>query len=148
VSDCHRQAKNTRAKLKDMVTEANDNGTAYELEIAIARVHKRHPELFDDPTLEEEEEEREDRIAKELKTRENRRTAARSYHKSGGQIRDHVKPNSIKKFFLTSLEVPGEVELLHRIEGMDAAEDHLIERNVEQFSHAGKTPFGYTALGK
>jgi hypothetical protein len=27
-------------------------------------------------------------------------------------------------------------------------EEHLIERNVEQFSNAGKTPFGYTALGK
>jgi hypothetical protein len=25
-------------------------------------------------------------------------------------------------------------------------EKHIIERNVEQFSHAGKTPFGYTAL--
>jgi hypothetical protein len=24
----------------------------------------------------------------------------------------------------------------------------LIKRNVEQFSHAGATPFGYTALGK
>jgi hypothetical protein len=27
-------------------------------------------------------------------------------------------------------------------------EEHQIERNVEQFSHAGKTPFGCTALGK
>jgi hypothetical protein len=26
--------------------------------------------------------------------------------------------------------------------------DHLIKRNVEQFSHAGATPFGYTELGK
>jgi hypothetical protein len=27
-------------------------------------------------------------------------------------------------------------------------EEHVIERNVGQFSHAGKTPFGYTTLGK
>jgi hypothetical protein len=26
-------------------------------------------------------------------------------------------------------------------------EEHLIERNVEQFSHAGATPLGYTDLG-
>jgi hypothetical protein len=53
LSDCHRQAKNVIAKLKDVVTDANDNATAYELEIAIARLHKRLPELFDDPDLEE-----------------------------------------------------------------------------------------------
>jgi hypothetical protein len=27
-------------------------------------------------------------------------------------------------------------------------EEHLIERNVEQFSHAGATPLGYTDLGR
>jgi hypothetical protein len=26
-------------------------------------------------------------------------------------------------------------------------EEHIAQRNVEQFSHAGKTPFGYTELG-
>jgi hypothetical protein len=26
-------------------------------------------------------------------------------------------------------------------------EEHLMERNIEQFSHAGKTPFGYLDLG-
>jgi hypothetical protein len=70
------------------------------------------------------------------------------YRKLGKQIRGHVKPNSIKKLFLTSLEIPGEDELWCRIKGKDAVEEHLIERNVEQFSHASKTPFGYTALGK
>jgi hypothetical protein len=49
---------------------------------------------------------------------------------------------------LISLEVPGEDELWRRIEGNDAVEKHLIERNVEKFSHEGKTPFGYTALGE
>jgi hypothetical protein len=56
------------------------NGTDYEFEIAIARVHTWHLELFDDPALEEKQD---DQIAKELKTRENRQTAARSYRKMG-----------------------------------------------------------------
>jgi hypothetical protein len=32
--------------------------------------------------------------------------------------------------------------------GKDELEEHLIKINVEQFSHAGATPFGYTDLGK
>jgi hypothetical protein len=27
-------------------------------------------------------------------------------------------------------------------------ENHITDRNVEKFSHAGRTPFGYTELGK
>jgi hypothetical protein len=96
LSNCHRQVKNSTAKLKDMVTDLKDNGTANELEIAITKVYKRHPELVDDPALGEGQE---DQITKYLKTRGNR------------QIRGHAKPNSIKKSFLTSLEVPGEDEL-------------------------------------
>jgi hypothetical protein len=65
LSECHRKAKNSRAKLKYVVTAAKENGIINELEVTIARVHKQHPELFDDPYLEEEQE---DRIAKELKT--------------------------------------------------------------------------------
>jgi hypothetical protein len=38
--------------------------------------------------------------------------------------------------------------LWNYIIGMDDLEDHLIERNIEQFSHAGATLFGYTDLGK
>jgi hypothetical protein len=30
----------------------------------------------------------------------------------------------------------------------EEVESHLVDINVEQFSHAGNTPFGYTALGK
>jgi hypothetical protein len=35
-----------------------------------------------------------------------------------------------------------------KIEDKDEVEHHLIARNVEQFSHAGATPFGLTDLGK
>jgi hypothetical protein len=61
MSECHRQAKNDRAKLNDVFTDAKENETDYEVEVAIERVHKRYPELFDDLSLEEE---REDRVAK------------------------------------------------------------------------------------
>jgi hypothetical protein len=35
-----------------------------------------------------------------------------------------------------------------QLTGKEEIEEHLIARNVEQFSHAGATPFGYTTLGK
>jgi hypothetical protein len=38
--------------------------------------------------------------------------------------------------------------LWKQIIGKDDLEDHLIDINVEQFYHAGATPFGYTDLGK
>jgi hypothetical protein len=45
-----------------------------------------------------------------------------------------------------------EVELRNNVRnqlmGKEQIEEHLIARNVEQFSHAGATPFGYTPLGK
>jgi hypothetical protein len=92
--------------------------------------------------------ERKGHILKELKPRENILTAARSYCKLGRQISGHVKPNSIEKKFLTSLEVPRDAELWRCIEGKDAVEDRIIQWNVEQLSHAGQPPFGYTDLGK
>jgi hypothetical protein len=38
--------------------------------------------------------------------------------------------------------------LWKQIIGKDYLEDHLIDRNVEQFSHAGANPFINTDLGK
>jgi hypothetical protein len=35
-----------------------------------------------------------------------------------------------------------------KIENKEEVEIHLSDRNVEQFRHAGNTPFGYTDLGK
>jgi hypothetical protein len=33
------------------------------------------------------------------------------------------------------------------MEDKETMEEHLMERNIEQFLHAGKTPFGYSDLG-
>jgi hypothetical protein len=47
------------------------------------------------------------------------------------------------------VEVPNEDGTVWtKIESKEEVESHLIDRNVEQFSHAGNTPFGYTDLGK
>jgi hypothetical protein len=59
-----------------------------------------------------------------------------------------VKPNSKKKSSLNILDVQTEYGLWRQIVGKTQVEEHLIERNVEQFSHAGATPLGYTDLGR
>jgi hypothetical protein len=59
-----------------------------------------------------------------------------------------VKPNSTKKSRLNRLDVQMEDGLWRQIVGKDQVEEHLIELNVEQFSHAGSTPLGYTELGQ
>jgi hypothetical protein len=92
--------------------------------------------------------EREENIELEVKARENRRNTQGYFRKLGRQIRGHVKPNLKKKSSLTRVSVPddGSEGLWQQIIGI--LEGHLIKRNVEQFSHAGATPFGYTELGK
>jgi hypothetical protein len=46
------------------------------------------------------------------------------------------------------VEVPNEDGTAStKIENKTEVESHLIDRNGQQFSHAGTTPFGYTALG-
>jgi hypothetical protein len=58
-----------------------------------------------------------------------------------------VKPNSTKKLSLNRLDVQTEDDLWRQIVGKVQLEKHLIEQNVEQFSHAGATLLGYTELG-
>jgi hypothetical protein len=73
-----------------------------------------------------------------------------SFRKLGHQIRGHVKPKTTKKSSLTRVTVPGggPEGLWKHIIGKDDLEDHPIERNVEQFSNDGATPFGYAGMGK
>jgi hypothetical protein len=145
LAECHHQASNVRAKLNDVVTEAITYGTSYELEVATMRIHKRFPKLFENTALEQE---REDLIQKTPKFSENRRYAQRSFKKLGQEIRGQVRPYSVKKSFITALDVPGEDGIWRNIEGKDVVEYHIIDRNIVQFSHAGKTPFGYSDLSQ
>jgi hypothetical protein len=87
-------------------------------------------------------------VQKELKSRENRRTSKRSWQELGRQIRGHFKPHTLQNSKLTAVEVSGSADgSCSRIDTKEQVEALLIDRNIEQFSHAGNTPFGYTALG-
>jgi hypothetical protein len=67
----------------------------------------------------------------------------------GRQIREYVKPNTLKRSRLRHVEVSNIDETTWtKIEDNKEVENHLIARNLEQFSHAGATPFGYTDIGK
>jgi hypothetical protein len=77
-----------------------------------------------------------------------RRATHKSFRKLGYQIRGHVKPKSTKKSSLNRLDVQTEDGHWRKIAGKTQVEEHLIERNVEQFSHEGAAPLGYTELGR
>jgi hypothetical protein len=146
IRDCIHQASNARRKFKDVLKDANTNGSFYELEVATARVEKRFPHLTEDDDSCAIE--REDIIQQELKSRESKRTSQKTFRKLGRQIRGHVKPKSAKKSSLSKVTVPETDGTWSQIIGEDDLEDHLIQRNVKQFSLTGETPFGYSQLGK
>jgi hypothetical protein len=85
-------------------------------------------------------------VAKVLKTRENRKTAKRSWKKLGRQIRWIIKLETMKRSRLTKIEVP-DGDAWKKVEDKETMEEHMMERNIEQFSHAGDTPFRYSDLG-
>jgi hypothetical protein len=135
IRECIHQANNARRKFKDVLNEAKTNGSFYKLEVATARVEKRFPHLTEDDyscAIEIE-----DRIQQEFKSRENKRTSQKTFRKLGRQIRGHVKPNSAKKSSLSKVTVPETDGTWTQIIGKDDLEDHLIQRNVKQFSLAG-----------
>jgi hypothetical protein len=85
-------------------------------------------------------------VAKVLKTGKNRKMAKRSWKKLGRQIRGIIKPETLKRSRLTKIEVPDGDEW-KKVEDKEIMEEHLTEQNIEQLSHAGNTPFGYSDLG-
>jgi hypothetical protein len=61
----------------------------------------------------------------------------------------NIKPNSLTRSKLMRIEVPGDIPASwYWLDSKEAVEDHISERNVENFLHAGTTSFGYTALGE
>jgi hypothetical protein len=126
---------------KDVLADAIYISDLYEVEVATARVQPRYPHLTEDTLLQAQE--REERIDKEVNQSETRRSTQK-YFRLGYQIRGHVKPNSMKKLSLNIPNVQMEDGLWRQIVGNDKLEEHLVERNGEQFSHAGTTHLGYT----
>jgi hypothetical protein len=144
VEECIKQINQERQTLKDVVENAKEHRTQFEVELATAIVEHNHPYLCDgngyDPV------DKEKLVAKVLKTRENRKTAKRSWKKLGRQIRGIIKPETLKRSRLTKIEVPDGDEW-KKVEAKEIMEEHLMERNIEQFSHAGNTPLVYSDLG-
>jgi hypothetical protein len=64
----------------------------------------------------------------------------------GRQIREHVKPSSLNKTSLTRLEVQDTTGIWKQIQEKVSIKEHIGQRNMEQFSHAGKTPLVYIPL--
>jgi hypothetical protein len=88
-------------------------------------------------------------VQNELKSRENRRTTKKSWQKLGHQIRGHLKPHALQKSKLTAVEIPGADTISwSSIHTKEQIEEILINRNIEQLSHTGDTPYGYTTLGE
>jgi hypothetical protein len=80
-------------------------------------------------------------------SQENRTTDKPLWKKLGRQIRGHLKPHTLHKSKLAAFEVPGaDPGTWSRVDTKEQVEELLINHNIEQFSHAGDTPFGYTAL--
>jgi hypothetical protein len=90
--------------------------------------------------------EREAKNQKEFKRRENNRVSQGSFKKLGRQIRGHINPSILKKTSLTRLEILDQDRVWKEIQGNGPMEEHIAQRNVEKFSHASKTLFGYTEL--
>jgi hypothetical protein len=120
--------------------------TQFEIDLAMAVVEHKRPEFRSGGTFMECD--KDVLVQKELNLRENRRTAKRSWQNLGRQIRGHLKPYTLQKIKLTAVEVSGAADRSwSRIDTKEQVEALLINRNIEQFSHAGDTPFGYTPLG-
>jgi hypothetical protein len=122
-----------------------DLRTQFEVDLAMVVVDHKRPEIRSGETFMEGD--KNVLVQKELKSRENRRTAKRSWKKLGHQIRGHLKRQTLQKSKLTAVEVSGEDDgSWSRIDTKEQAEALLINRNIKQLLHAGDTPFGYTPL--
>jgi hypothetical protein len=90
MEECIKQINQARQKLKDVVENAKENRTQFDVELATAIVEHKHPYVCDgneyDPVY------KEDLVAKLLKTRKNRKTAKRSWKRLGMQIKRIIKP--------------------------------------------------------
>jgi hypothetical protein len=144
--ECIHQINNARAKLKYIITNATELRSQFEVDLTIAVMEHKRPEFCDWETYMECD--KDIIVQKEIKSRESRRTAKRSWQKLGCQIRGHLKPHTLQKIKLTAVEIPGaETGTWSRVDTKEKVEELLINYNIKQLSHAGDTPFGYTSLG-
>jgi hypothetical protein len=84
VRECIHQINNARSKLKDVVNNVVDLRTQFEVDLAMAVVEHKRPEFRSGETFIECD--KDVLVQKELKSKENRSTAKRSWQKFGRQI--------------------------------------------------------------
>jgi hypothetical protein len=139
VQECIHQINNARLKLKDVVNTAIELRTQFEVDLAMAVVEHKMPEFPLGEIFMECD--KDILVQKEIKSRESRRTAKRSWQKLGSQIRGHLKPHTLQKSKLTAVEVSGAAGgSWSRIDTKEQVEALLIDRNVKQFlGHTGDT---------
>jgi hypothetical protein len=124
------QINNARSKLKYVVNTAIELRTQFEVDFAMAVVEQKRPEFRLGEIFMECD--KDVLVQKELKSRENRRTAKRSWQNLGRQIRGHLKPHSLQNIKLTAVEVSGSADgSWSRIDTKEQVEALIIDRNVE-----------------
>jgi hypothetical protein len=105
INVCIHQINNARSKLKDVIKQATQLRSEFEVDLATSVIEHKYEwfrngeecDVWDKYQL----------IEKELKSWESRRTTKKSWRKLGRQIGGHIKPNSLNRSKLTSGEVPG-----------------------------------------
>jgi hypothetical protein len=105
MKECIKQINQARQKLKDVVANAREHRTQFEVDLATEIVEHKHPYLCDgneyDPV------DKEYLVAKVLKTSENRKTAKRSCKNLGRQIKGIIKPETLKRSRLMNFNTSG-----------------------------------------
>jgi hypothetical protein len=103
VQECIRQLNLSQQNLKVVMANAKEHRGQYEVQVAQAIVDNRNPRYKEggifDPV------EKEILVEKEVKVRENRKRAQRSWRKLSRQVRDHIKPYMLKRSKLMHVEV-------------------------------------------
>jgi hypothetical protein len=83
VKACDSELRNEKARFKDVLADAISNSELYKVEVATTRVERRYPHLTEDNVVQAQE--CEERIDKEVKQRETRRSTHKLFWKFGYQ---------------------------------------------------------------
>jgi hypothetical protein len=103
--ECIHKINKARSKFKDVVNNAAELSTQLKVDLAMVVVENKMSEFRSGGTFMECD--KDVLVQKEHKSRENRRTAKRSWQKLGRHIRGHLKPHTLQKSKLTAVEVSG-----------------------------------------
>jgi hypothetical protein len=101
---CIHQIENERSKLKDVIKQATQLRSEFEVDLATAVIEHTHALFRQGEDYGRSE--KDQCIEKALKSRYNRRTSKKSWCNLGRHIRGHTKPNSLNRSKLTIVEVP------------------------------------------